>query len=134
MQKTAYDMRISDWSSDVCSSDLRFDLFSAAGLGFDGLIEGRTFPSSSIKIRLRGDGSLSASPNWSANRGIGMTALASSQGISVGDEATSMRYAPIGSLITACAPDLTKGVRSEERRVGKRLASPVRMREWPDHK
>src|SRR3546814_2674823 len=27
-QKTAYEMRISDWSSDVCSSDLR-----AAGVG-----------------------------------------------------------------------------------------------------
>src|SRR3546814_8904035 len=26
-QKTAYEMRISDWSSDVCSSDLRFDLY-----------------------------------------------------------------------------------------------------------
>src|SRR3546814_2360708 len=25
-QKTAYDMRISDWSSDVCSSDLHFTL------------------------------------------------------------------------------------------------------------
>src|SRR3546814_4277700 len=25
-QKTAYEMRISDWSSDVCSSDLRPDL------------------------------------------------------------------------------------------------------------
>src|SRR3546814_10307853 len=25
-QKTAYEMRISDWSSDVCSSDLRFHL------------------------------------------------------------------------------------------------------------
>src|SRR3546814_9808785 len=25
-QKTAYDMRISDWSSDVCSSDLRVAL------------------------------------------------------------------------------------------------------------
>src|SRR3546814_3498930 len=25
-QKTAYEMRISDWSSDVCSSDLIFDL------------------------------------------------------------------------------------------------------------
>src|SRR3546814_10803750 len=25
-QKTAYEMRISDWSSDVCSSDLRLDL------------------------------------------------------------------------------------------------------------
>src|SRR3546814_6961308 len=24
-QKTAYDMRISDWSSDVCSSDLNLD-------------------------------------------------------------------------------------------------------------
>src|SRR3546814_6473956 len=28
-QKTAYEMRISDWSSDVCSSDLRF---GSAGL------------------------------------------------------------------------------------------------------
>src|SRR3546814_2761491 len=25
MQKTAYEMRISDWSSDVCSSDLKFN-------------------------------------------------------------------------------------------------------------
>src|SRR3546814_10441565 len=29
-QKTAYEMRISDWSSDVCSSDL---LFEAVGYG-----------------------------------------------------------------------------------------------------
>src|SRR3546814_6872274 len=28
-RKTAYEMRISDWSSDVCSSDLRAQLFSA---------------------------------------------------------------------------------------------------------
>src|SRR3546814_2010078 len=28
MQKTAYEMRISDWSSDVCSSDLRAGRFS----------------------------------------------------------------------------------------------------------
>src|SRR3546814_5771916 len=26
MQKTAYEMRISDWSSDVCSSDLRWSI------------------------------------------------------------------------------------------------------------
>src|SRR3546814_6640656 len=35
-QKTAYEMRISDWSSDVCSSDLTGDerrLQSGAGLG-----------------------------------------------------------------------------------------------------
>src|SRR3546814_18823137 len=28
-QKTAYEMRISDWSSDVCSSDLHFDVRNA---------------------------------------------------------------------------------------------------------
>src|SRR3546814_5042144 len=35
-QKTAYEMRISDWSSDVCSSDLYLrvddDLYDVAGL------------------------------------------------------------------------------------------------------
>src|SRR3546814_1302576 len=33
-QKTAYEMRISDWSSDVCSSDLSFELlrFCHAGM------------------------------------------------------------------------------------------------------
>src|SRR3546814_16105115 len=31
-QKTAYEMRISDWSSDVCSSDLRIEL-GALGKG-----------------------------------------------------------------------------------------------------
>src|SRR3546814_5513334 len=30
-QKTAYEMRISDWSSDVCSSDLPSDLLILAG-------------------------------------------------------------------------------------------------------
>src|SRR3546814_5956645 len=34
-QKTAYDMRISDWSSDVCSSDLINDAWSiGASIGF----------------------------------------------------------------------------------------------------
>src|SRR3546814_561114 len=36
MQKTAYEMRISDWSSDVCSSDLRLSLqHHATGRGRD---------------------------------------------------------------------------------------------------
>src|SRR3546814_19523895 len=34
MKKTAYEMRISDWSSDVCSSDL--DGFSGGGIYHDG--------------------------------------------------------------------------------------------------
>src|SRR3546814_6960580 len=36
-QKTAYEMRISDWSSDVCSSDLLDDILSG------GLTRGRVF-------------------------------------------------------------------------------------------
>src|SRR3546814_5120788 len=33
-QKTAYELRISDWSSDVCSSDLDDELTGLAGLDF----------------------------------------------------------------------------------------------------
>src|SRR3546814_4853653 len=32
-QKTAYEMRISDWSSDVCSSDLRMNACAAELVG-----------------------------------------------------------------------------------------------------
>src|SRR3546814_5454714 len=35
-QKTAYEMRISDWSSDVCSSDLSPELREICGLGGSG--------------------------------------------------------------------------------------------------
>src|SRR3546814_5093874 len=39
-QKTAYEMRISDWSSDVCSSDLMAEIEAAAmECGMDALIE-----------------------------------------------------------------------------------------------
>src|SRR3546814_6884455 len=34
MQKTAYEMRISDWSSDVCSSDLPRRVWLVAANGF----------------------------------------------------------------------------------------------------
>src|SRR3546814_3515805 len=34
-QKTAYDLRISDWSSDVCSSDLAQDRDAAASIDAD---------------------------------------------------------------------------------------------------
>src|SRR3546814_8620915 len=38
-QKTAYEMRISDWSSDVCSSDLSFP--SSRRFGRQGRLDGR---------------------------------------------------------------------------------------------
>src|SRR3546814_5684630 len=39
-QKTAYEMRISDWSSDVCSSDLPKDVPIAVGNGGKPFVEG----------------------------------------------------------------------------------------------
>src|SRR3546814_4451052 len=36
-QKTAYEMRISDWSSDVCSSDLYVPTVPLLGLSFGGV-------------------------------------------------------------------------------------------------
>src|SRR3546814_8655197 len=38
-QKTAYEMRISDWSSDVCSSDLRIGAHVRRRLGVENLKE-----------------------------------------------------------------------------------------------
>src|SRR3546814_5291850 len=41
-QKTAYEMRISDWSSDVCSSDLRFPESDGWSHGWSGLGNGNS--------------------------------------------------------------------------------------------
>src|SRR3546814_17523222 len=40
-QKTAYEMRISDWSSDVCSSDLRVPNIDKAVTEIDALLQER---------------------------------------------------------------------------------------------
>src|SRR3546814_19568872 len=59
-EKTAYDMRISDWSSDVCSSDLRkvYDEFSEPARGtakWEGLFpDVRQLRLESTLIRLNG--------------------------------------------------------------------------------
>src|SRR3546814_17642064 len=52
-QKTAYEMRISDWSSDVCSSDL-------IGLEKDGDVVIRVLPSVAPRPRAEQDKSLKA--------------------------------------------------------------------------
>src|SRR3546814_6576980 len=52
-QKTAYELRISDWSSDVCSSDLLFGDLSAL---YDG--DGKADNAAMIRARLSADGEL----------------------------------------------------------------------------
>src|SRR3546814_1873909 len=53
-QKTAYEMRISDWSSDVCSSDLqhRIQLFADLPVAIEGAAMKRAGPAGLIARRL----------------------------------------------------------------------------------
>src|SRR3546814_7900999 len=75
-QKTAYEMRISDWSSDVCSSDLPFDdLVEDEGGGGDQQAEaevGRTWAAhaavNTVSQRLHKLPSASTSGRWRQQR------------------------------------------------------------------
>src|SRR3546814_15112554 len=130
-QKTAYEMRISDWSSDVCSSDLRIiargpgdktpvALHNRAGIA-DALLERRSarnqlahqvLTSCSYISGLKPTSSLSA---------------ASSTGRLIIDGCA------IISAIALSASSPSRSARSEERRVGKEGGSPCGTRGSPYH-
>src|SRR3546814_7109238 len=55
-QKTAYEMRISDWSSDVCSSDLRTHTDTGAAAAATRGVERRAYcPRAEVDCVLRAD-------------------------------------------------------------------------------
>src|SRR3546814_6866530 len=105
-QKTAYEMRISDWSSDVCSSDL------AGGSG------------------RRGAGCVQAVAVGFERRDEVVAGAVFGQGARVGDgQHAQAQWGRVG----ACGhgTSLTQPVRSEERRVGKECVSTCRSRWLP---
>src|SRR3546814_11890420 len=121
-QKTAYEMRISDWSSDVCSSDLEVGgstpprptilwLGALAQLGERLLCKHQvigSIPISSTKVQM-----------ISGDEDSGLPALA-------GDMARSECFFDIvNGFFNRCRGDLD---RSEERRVGKECVSTCRVR------
>src|SRR3546814_7531699 len=59
-QKTAYEMRISDWSSDVCSSDLLFDNFIR---GSEAIVRGVEASGVRRLVVIGGAGSLFVAPD-----------------------------------------------------------------------
>src|SRR3546814_8411887 len=97
-QKTAYEMRISDWSSDVCSSDLP----SLQGKGWEGC------PTAPVEIR---------STDCRIRTAMGFAALYPSYELTWELGSRSPRY----------RPSVRVG-RSEERRVGKECVSTCRSR------
>src|SRR3546814_5730335 len=104
-QKTAYEMRISDWSSDVCSSDL---LWPGDHVGADHLWAVAVF------------GVLGAMM-------LGFLGLMTSVWAEKFDHAAAVT----NFVVTPLA--LLSGTRSEERRVGKECVSTCRSRWSPYH-
>src|SRR3546814_5582117 len=105
-QKTAYEMRISDWSSDVCSSDLWRRV----------LIDARPAPARNNR-RLPSDRSRPACGT--------ATGIAVAPGQKAAD-----------GLLVGCGrgrPKIHFKKRSEERRVGKECVSTWRSRWSADH-
>src|SRR3546814_11686392 len=99
-------MRISDWSSDVCSSDL-------LRLARSGLATARALVAGGAQVRLGDDNAASR----------------------VAAEAAGFQTLPLNdAALAGCAGlVLAPGVRSEERRVGKECVSTCRSRWSPDH-
>src|SRR3546814_18391643 len=131
-QKTAYEMRISDWSSDVCSSDLQtltapcFRLLSR--------------PTENCFVCFR-TGAVRQQKKWGPQRdprkfraGIGgkLSSSDAPQGPPASDK--GLLLAPQGlaavlGLVVAAEP-----FRSAERRVGNECVIPCRARWSPNHK
>src|SRR3546814_14256930 len=119
-QKTAYEMRISDWSSDVCSSDLNLDPARGARLGEDmprisplALLPPGRLPAVLLVALLLA--TLLAGGLFTARPGLAQEeppAASPETGAEAGDEGSA---------------------RSEERRVGKGCVSTCRTRWSPYH-
>src|SRR3546814_17544355 len=110
-QKTAYEMRISDWSSDVCSSDLIPVATQRADAADDPAIFARV------------DGA----PFRFAGAGVPGVILGTDK------KAGLYVYGLDGAVLQFLADGLLNNVdlRSEERRVGKEWVRPVRSRWAP---
>src|SRR3546814_9425075 len=107
-QKTAYEMRISDWSSDVCSSDLRA-IFLVHHNG-----QVRAF--------------VNRCPHWGIE-------LNYQPNVFLDMDKQYIQCANHGALFETDSGACIQGPchRSEERRVGKECVSTCRSRRSPDH-
>src|SRR3546814_7695734 len=126
-QKTAYDMRIGDWSSDVCSSDLL-----GPGPG-DGLVEQQQ-----LRPQRERQGDLEQAPlavGQRAHRVVGPQGEADAV-----EDAEGSRAQPLVAAHRcpeSCRTPLTRlhrqHDRSEKRRVGKECVTTCRSRWSPYH-
>src|SRR3546814_20312640 len=107
-QKTAYEMRISDWSSDVCSSDLGTNIIKTRTVG-----DVFGFNSGDITKSKTDSFVYALNGQWEVGDSAQITADLAYQ-----DSTTQSQFFAI---------------RSEERRVGKECVSKCRFRWLPYH-
>src|SRR3546814_17984989 len=127
-QKTAYELRISDWSSDVCSSDLSASVNLATERASVELLGGATQQGAVL-------GAIEAA-GYTAQIADGAAAAASHETEKTNEVRRLRRDVVIAALLTLPLFVLEMGAnffpslthRSEERRVGKECVSPCRSR------
>src|SRR3546814_15510538 len=109
-QKTAYEMRISDWSSDVCSSDLHYVAIGLPAMLLSMFVLiAAALPAESLAVSAIVDSQASV---WNVVR----------------QPPGLLLFLLLGLSLTLRGP-----FSSEERRVGKGVVSTCRSRWWPDH-
>src|SRR3546814_11088554 len=114
-QKTAYEMRISDWSSDVCSSDLR----GRQRQEDDGPVRAAAVErhpdqrKEEIELEFRADGP--------------------EDRLRAGEAEQPQELLAVYAIDERRIGIAEEEERSEERRVGKEWVSTSRSRWWPDH-
>src|SRR3546814_15654650 len=127
-QKTAYEMRISDWSSDVCSSDLSAQILIQVPERLGGtVIEAKNLSKAYGDKLLFENLSFSLPPGGIVGviepNGAGKTTLFK---LITGAEKPDSGEIRVGETVKL-------GYRSEERRVGKECVSTCRSRGSPSH-
>src|SRR3546814_2208654 len=118
-QKTAYEMRISDWSSDVCSSDLRRPACPCRQpVLHDGGLLGRDHADAREADRQFDAGRKQemAARHHAAAQGSGDQAGQGSRLVAVIDDATCRRGVKPRGWHRGAAPDLTKSGSGQARR------------------
>src|SRR3546814_18309455 len=118
-QKTAYEMRISDWSSDVCSSDLQITALNTTTAG---IIDSTGKLLKSQTATIHEQAAASTIPVETLQRAF--------QNIyDTMDAIDTFKLKALDSMKTTV--DTLSTERSEERRVGKECVSTCRSRWWP---
>src|SRR3546814_17019544 len=123
-QKTAYELRISDWSSDVCSSDLRSTQQQAQVTGE------REMGAIPVPVQRHGTEMIGKRRQCSALR-VPHHLCEATTPVTLDDVHGVCLPGTIGQVACNQIGHRQPVIRSEERRVGKECVSTCRSRWWP---